>query len=267
MAEVKHYRHKKHYGQHFLHDSAIISYIVSSLNLSDDQHWIEIGPGGGVLTRQIYLKVASLTAIEVDKDLWPELEKLSSQSDNFELLKQDVLTIDWRNFKPKEPLFICGNLPYNISTPILFSLLTTPIKWAAMHFMLQKEVVARMVAKPGSKDYGRLSVMTQYFSNAQAGRIIRPGAFNPPPKVDSQLVDLRPYVEKPATASNQNLFANLVRLAFNQRRKMLRKVFKDKIPITAWPEVQLEATSRAEELSVGDFVRLANWCTNSSIII
>jgi 16S rRNA (adenine1518-N6/adenine1519-N6)-dimethyltransferase len=251
---------KKSLGQHFLHDPHVLARLVASIDPKLSQHIIEIGPGEGVLTALLLPHVARLDAIEFDRDLIPKLEANFGNNKHFHLHHQDALTIDYAKLAQQELIRIVGNLPYQISTPLLFYLLRFSNYIIDMHFLLQREVVARMVANPGSKDYGRLSIMTQYFCATEALFIVSPGAFYPPPKVVSQVIRLIHYQTLPYQAHDFKLFEQLVRDTFNMRRKQLKNSLAGYEITVDWESLNLSPTQRPEELTVADFVRLANHC-------
>lgn len=244
---------RKRFGQNFLHDRHIIHRIVESIQPESRPHLVEIGPGRGALTFPLLERAKQFTAIEIDRDLIALLKEQTPKP--FELIESDVLKVDFLKMAGSQKITVVGNLPYNISTPILFHLLEYRQVIDEMFFMLQKEVVERMAAEPGTKEYGRLSVMIQYFCEVDPLFLVPPGAFTPAPQVDSMIVYLKPYKTSPYGEIKEfKRFEEVVRLAFNQRRKTLRNSLKSLgilIPNT------LEA-KRPEELSVADFVSLAN---------
>ena len=254
---------RKRFGQNFLHDRHIIHQIVEAVRPESRAHVIEIGPGRGALTFPLLERSKQLTAIEIDWDL---AALLRERSPNLNLIVDDVLKIDLSLIPQslrdsslikgaKAPLTIVGNLPYNISTPILFHLLQYRDHIDEMFFMLQKEVVERMAAEPHTKDYGRLSVMIQYFCEVDPLFLVPPDAFTPAPKVESMVVRLKPYQTNPyGTLKDFKRFEEIVRLGFNQRRKTLRNALKAANIVL--PEAF--ASQRAEELSIQDWVELAN---------
>jgi 16S rRNA (adenine1518-N6/adenine1519-N6)-dimethyltransferase len=242
------------FGQHFLHDQNILRRIVSSIQPQSDDNMVEIGPGLGALTKNILPHVKKLTAIEIDQSLIPQLQETCEPLGNLTLLSQDVLTVDFTQFG--DNLRVIGNLPYNISSPILFHLLPHIDKIKDMHFLLQKEVVDRIVSKPGNKVYGRLSVMLQYFCEATLLFKVSPNAFSPPPKVLSAVLRLIP--KRPNTLPPVNLKALefIVKQAFSQRRKMLRNTLHPYITSEQLLSIDINPTTRAEQLSLADFSRL-----------
>jgi 16S rRNA (adenine1518-N6/adenine1519-N6)-dimethyltransferase len=251
---------RKRFGQHFLTDASLIEAIADAIDPRAGQPVVEIGPGLGALTRPVLQRCSRLTVIELDRDLaarlkvWPGLQ----------VIEADVLNVDWRAVQlqacshaaaPSDtPLRVVGNLPYNISTPILFHLLEAAACVQDQHFMLQSEVVDRMVAGPGSKTYGRLSVMLQWRYTLERVLDVPPQAFDPPPAVDSAVVRMQPLAV-PALA-DARLLSELVTVAFSQRRKLLRHTlgrWLDQKDFTGTFDTQ----RRAEEVPVSEFVELA----------
>ena len=221
---------------------------------------VEIGPGKGALTLPLLEKLGRLRVIELDRDLiTPLQEKAADIGGELILYNEDALRFDFAALAAETgPLRIVGNLPYNISTPLIFHLLDQSEQIIDMHFLLQKEVVERMAAAPGGKDYGRLSVMVQYHCQVERLFTVGPAAFRPRPKVDSAFVRLIPHREKPATANDPALLADLVRDAFNHRRKTLRKGLNGIVDETTFETAGIDPGKRPEQLSVAEFVRLAN---------
>lgn len=246
---------RKALGQHFLTDGNVLQKIVNAIACDSQYHHIEIGPGLGALTRLILPKVPELTVIEYDTHIIPELEKNCAPLDNLHIVQKDVLKVDFAALAQEKPLYVFGNLPYNISTPILFHLLNYLPQIVEMCFMLQEEVVDRMVAEPNSKTYGRLSVMLQYYYTMEKLFRVAPSAFRPPPKVYSAVVRLIPKPDLPA-AFNHQLFAEIVNRAFQQRRKTVHNSLKKLIMTETFISVGIDPNARAENLSVADFVRL-----------
>lgn len=247
---------KKHLGQHFLHDRHVIQKLIAAIQPKTDDAMVEIGPGRGALTFPLLAHLNKLYAIEFDRDLVPALQEHGGP--NLELIQSDVLKVDFRALARTigcSQLRIAGNLPYNISTPILFHLLQYKEVIQDMYFMLQKELVERIVAPPGSKTYGRLSVMVQIYCEAHALFTIPPGAFSPPPKVDSMILCLRPYVQPRFDIKDMAIFEQVVKLAFQARRKTLKNALKTLSSLTL-PEAL--CNKRAEELSPTDFVQISN---------
>ncbi|MGA2655540.1 MAG: 16S rRNA (adenine(1518)-N(6)/adenine(1519)-N(6))-dimethyltransferase RsmA [Gammaproteobacteria bacterium] len=250
---------RKRFGQNFLKDDYIISQIIACFAPRPDDHCVEIGPGLGALTIPLLKKIKHLDAIELDRDIIPILLEKSKAVGELNIHQADVLNFDFHTLiKKHEKLRVIGNLPYNISTPLIFHLLDQINIIQDMIFMLQQEVVDRMAAAPNSKTYGRLSVMVQYHCEVEGLFTIPPEAFDPAPKVYSKLVRLVPYEQKPFVAVDKNLFAEIVREAFNHRRKTIRNSLKHLVSDEIFAELNISPLSRAENLSVCDYVHLAN---------
>jgi 16S rRNA (adenine1518-N6/adenine1519-N6)-dimethyltransferase len=254
---------RKRFGQNFLSSPGVIANIVLAINPQADDCMVEIGPGLGAMTVPLMAALKHLHVVEIDRDLITRLKENHSP-DKLTIHAGDALEFDFGSLAEKN-LRIVGNLPYNISTPILFHLSKFAAQVKDMHFMLQKEVVDRMVAEPGGSEFGRLSVMLQYRYDMDRLFIVPPGAFVPAPKVDSAIVRMIPRPAAALTATDERLFGDVVTAAFSQRRKMLRNTLKGIIS-----EAQLEAlgiapTARAETLPVSDYVRIANTLVSASV--
>jgi 16S rRNA (adenine1518-N6/adenine1519-N6)-dimethyltransferase len=262
---------KKRFGQNFLIDNTIINRIVDCIHPQSDDLMVEIGPGLGAMTRPLLARLNQLNVIELDRDIIPKLIKNcvfsdASNKDKLVVHEIDVLKFDFAEFHAQQSadresgaekkLRIVGNLPYNISTPVLFHLLDYRQVIQDMHFMLQKEVVDRIVASPGNKHYGRLSVMIQAFCDAQALFEVPPHAFSPAPKVDSAILRLQPNAQFEQQISDSSLFETLVRQAFSQRRKTLKNTLKNLCLVEQIEKAGLLSSQRAEELTISDFVNL-----------
>ncbi len=250
---------RKRFGQHFLHDNNVLDKIVMAVAPKPEDALVEIGPGLGALTKKILPKCQRLDVIELDRDVIPHLVKECQDLGELIVHNVDVLKFDLQQLiSDKNKLRIIGNLPYNISTPILFHLLGYKSHIQDMYFMLQKEVVERMVAQPGTKIYGRLSVMLQYHCEAQTLFFVKPQSFNPPPKVDSAVIYIKPRASISLSANNLEKFSEIVRTAFNQRRKMLRKSLHDLITAEQLQALGIDPQRRPETLSVDEFVTISN---------
>lgn len=250
---------RKRFGQHFLHDKQIIQQLVDTISPMPGQHLIEIGPGQGALTVPILRIVQQLDVVELDWDLIPALKTRCLGKGALIVHQADALEFDFTSvLHANERLRVIGNLPYNISTPLIFHLLTFAPHILDMHFMLQKEVVDRLAATPNSQHYGRLSIMAQYHCNVVGLFHVPPRAFYPPPQVESRIVRLIPYPIIPHPATNYQHFAELVKTAFSHRRKTLRNSLKTMLTDAHWERSQIDSQRRAEELSVADYVRLSN---------
>ena len=255
------YRHRarKRFGQNFLVDDQIIARIVAAVAPRPDDTVAEIGPGQGAITGPLLATGCQLNAVELDYDLAALLTEKFATQYNFHLHQGDALNFDFAALATGErPLRVVGNLPYNISTPLLFHLLRFITHIADMHFMLQKEVVQRMAAEPATKAYGRLSVILQYYCHVDYLFTVPPGAFRPAPKVESAIVRLIPRREPAVRANNETFFQALVKTVFQQRRKTLRNNLKQ-MPVTVEPEAtSIDLSRRPETLAVAEFVTLAN---------
>ena len=258
---------RKRFGQNFLHDASIIRQIVDSIRLERDDNLLEIGPGMGALTEPLLSEVDAMTVVELDRDLADSLRiRIGANSHpNFTIIKANAMHVDYRELYSEEKgkLRVVGNLPYNISTPILFHLLEFADVIEDMHFMLQKEVVERITAEVGSKIYGRLSIIMQYYCDTDYLLTVPRGAFNPPPKVTSAVFRLTPHVTKPVVAEDEEHFGIVVRETFNHRRKTLRAIFKQSTLLPTLSEedfaaCEIDPQARPETLTVSDFVTLSN---------
>ena len=252
-----HHKPRKRFGQHFLSDESILQEMQRAIAPQPDDHLIEIGPGLGVLTRQLVHHVARYDAIEIDRDLIPVLKEAFGHHANFTLHSQDVLTVDWFQFADNQKPRIVGNLPYNISTPLIFALFDAIDVVEDMHFLLQKEVGLRLAAGVGSSNYGRLSVMAQYFCEVELLFEVDPDAFTPPPKVDSIFIRMLPRPVSERQAENLKVLAMVVATAFNQRRKTLRNSLRNLIDVEQLIELSIDPKKRAQDLSVAEFIQIA----------
>jgi 16S rRNA (adenine1518-N6/adenine1519-N6)-dimethyltransferase len=251
---MAHHIARKRFGQHFLSDTAVIDAIVRAIDPRPGQPLVEIGPGLGAMTDPLVARSGALTVVELDRDLAARLRKRPELT----VVESDVLQVDFRALAAERatqgPLRVVGNLPYNISSPILFHLLPAADVVLDQHFMLQKEVVDRMAAAPGCKDYGRLSVMLQWRYQVESLFDVPPEAFEPPPRVDSSIVRMLPWPQP--VALDAALLEELVAVAFSQRRKLLRHT------LGRWLEQRgfggnFDVQRRAEEVPVAEFVALA----------
>jgi 16S rRNA (adenine1518-N6/adenine1519-N6)-dimethyltransferase len=254
---------KKHLGQNFLHDKGVIEKIVQAIDPKPGDVLVEIGPGQGALTFPLLKRHGEVTAIEFDRDLHAPLQAAAREHGRLHLIEGDVLGVDItalaaRAGDARGQIRLAGNLPYNLSSPILFHALDHAAAIRDMHFMLQKEVVERMAAGPGSKVYGRLSVMLQAYCAVTPLFVVPPGAFRPAPKVDSAVVRLVPKPAERIEVVDRATFANVVRVAFGQRRKTLRNALQGVADTAAIEAAGLRPDARAEQVEVAGFVRLAN---------
>ncbi len=256
---MKKHQPRKRFGQNFLHDPGVIRRIVGAIGPRPGQHLVEIGPGQGALTEPLLEALGELDVVELDRDLIPLLEQRFARLGELRIHSADALRFDFTSLvKGEEKLRIVGNLPYNISTPLIFHLLSQREVIDDMYFMLQKEVVDRLTARPGDKAWGRLGVMTQYHCEAEKLFNVGPGAFNPPPKVDSAIVRLQPHEKLPVTVKDEKVFANLVTQLFSARRKTLRAILKKQLSSEQIESVGIDPQLRPERLSLADFARLAD---------
>lgn len=252
------HRAKKQLGQHFLGDVGIIDRIVRAIDPQPGDRIVEIGPGQGALTIPLLKRHGALTVIEFDRDLLPGLDRIRETHGALDVVNADVLTVDLTALAGDAPMRLVGNLPYNISSPILFHALEHAAAIRDMHFMLQKEVVDRMAAGPGSKVYGRLSVMLQAFAKVTPLFGVPPGAFRPPPKVDSAVVRMVPRPPAEIGVEDASAFSQLVKAAFSQRRKTLRNALSAIADAEHIEACGVDPGARAEAVSVSDFVALGN---------
>jgi len=249
---------RKRFGQNFLIDPQVIADIVNAVAPKRDDCVVEIGPGLGALTDPLLKRLDHLHVIEIDRDIIARLKKHYS-TEQISIHSGDALEFDFLSLgADRGNLHVVGNLPYNISTPLLFHLAGFADLVYDMHFMLQKEVVERMVAEPGTSDFGRLSVMLQYRFVMDWLLDVPPESFDPAPKVDSAVVRLIPRPKEELAAKDEMRFATLVSAAFAQRRKMLRNNLKGILDDAGFERLGIAPTARAEDLSVDDYVRMSN---------
>ncbi|MDY0205552.1 MAG: 16S rRNA (adenine(1518)-N(6)/adenine(1519)-N(6))-dimethyltransferase RsmA [Pseudomonas sp.] len=259
MSQIYQHRARKRFGQNFLHDSGVIDRIIRAISPHEGDRLLEIGPGQGALTEGLVSSAAQLDVIEIDLDLVTILKGKFALAKNFTLHEGDALKFDFARLDPApSSLRVVGNLPYNISTPLIFHLLNNAHLVRDMHFMLQKEVVQRMAAKPGGGDWGRLSIMVQYHCRVEHLFNVGPGSFSPPPKVDSAIVRLTPHAELPHQAKDVRALDRIVREAFNQRRKTLRNTLKNVLSAEEIEAAGVDGSLRPEQLDMAAFVRLAD---------
>ncbi len=249
---------KKSLGQHFLHERGVVDKLVMAIDPRPGDRIVEIGPGQGALTFPLLDRHGALTAIEFDRDLLEPLTAAATSHGELTLINSDVMNVDFTALAGGTPFRLVGNLPYNLSSPILFHALDHAAVVRDMHFMLQKEVVDRMAAGPGSKVYGRLSVMLQAYCTVTALFMVGPGAFRPPPKVDSAVVRLVPHPPGQVGIDDPRRFADIVRAAFGQRRKTLRNALSSVCTADEIVRAGVDPQNRAEQLAVADFIALSN---------
>lgn len=249
------HRARKRFGQNFLHDRHWIERIAKAVNATEGDDIVEIGPGQAALTRELIACAGKVRAVEIDRDLAAWLKETFPES--LSLIEADALTLDWTQVAKNDNLRVVGNLPYNISSPLLFKLLEAADHVKDQHFMLQKEVVDRMVAQHGSKTYGRLSVMLQWRYRMQKLFDVPPGAFNPPPKVMSSVVRMIPKAKEEVPSVDFELFSSVVANAFSQRRKTIRNALSALLSAEEIAACDVDPGARAEALPLAAFVRLA----------
>lgn len=248
---------RKRFGQNFLQNQAVIEAILQAIHLQPDDNLLEIGPGLGALTQPLLQRLNSLKAIEIDWDLQRHVQSLPGAAEKLHLIAADALKVDYDQFG--DHLRIVGNLPYNVSTPLLFHLLRFVSRIRDMHFMLQKEVVERLAASPGTKRYGRLSVMIQYYCQADYVFTVPPTAFFPEPKVESAIVRLTPYPVSPHPTVSEKVLERLVAQSFSMRRKTLANNLKNQMDITELAALGIDAKKRPEQITVAEYVQIAKF--------
>jgi 16S rRNA (adenine1518-N6/adenine1519-N6)-dimethyltransferase len=251
---------RKRFGQNFLQSRHVIEDILRAINPQADDNMLEIGPGLGALTEPLLRRLNHLTAVEIDTDLQKYWSELPLAQGKLNLIPADALTVDYSQFGAK--LRVIGNLPYNISTPLLIHLLHFAPVIEDMHFMLQKEVVERIAAQPGTKDYGRLTVMLQYHCDVDYLFNVPPEAFDPQPKVDSAVVRLVPHRESPFEKVAVEHLERLVASAFAMRRKTLNNNLKGIISAEQLNDLGIDGGKRPEQISVTEYVQLAKFVSN-----
>lgn len=280
----KPHKARKRFGQNFLHDEGVIQQIIRAIHPALEDRLVEIGPGLAAITTPILLlpEVTHLDAVEIDRDLADRLIARFNRSGKFTLHQGDALKFDFAALLPtskeedvlteakvvkSHKLRIFGNLPYNISTPLIFHLLKYYTHIQDMHFMLQKEVVDRLTANPGNKDYGRLTIMTQYYCQASALFDIDPHSFTPAPKVTSTFVRLIPHKTLPHPVQDMSFLQTITTAAFNQRRKTISNSLKPYLSANDFEKLEIIPSDRPEVLSLKDFVSIANYLSESGKLI
>ena len=246
---------KKRFGQNFLSDSDVVSACIAAIHPLQNDSMVEIGPGLGALTKPLLNILNHLHVVELDRDIVQWMQR-QYPADKITIHNMDALKFD---FSSLGTIRVVGNLPYNISTPLLFHLLDKAENITDMHFMLQKEVVERMVAVPSTAAYGRLSVMLQYRVHMEYLITVPPEAFEPAPKVESAFVRLIPHQQLPHVAKDEALFAKVVTAAFGQRRKTLRNTLKGMVDDAGFSTLGIDSQLRAENLAMAQFVAIANY--------
>ena len=252
---MSHHQARKRFGQNFLNDAQVIQNIVDLIDPQEAWSLVEIGPGLGALTTPLLARTTHLDVVELDRDLVARLQADYADNTHISIHEADALKFDFTRLAGDKPLQIVGNLPYNISSPLLFHLLTQHHVIADMVFMLQKEVVDRIVADAGNKTYGRLSVMLQYYCEVEALMTIQPESFTPTPKVESAMIRLRPRQNLDEKV-DVNMLRKVVTQSFAQRRKTLRNNLKGLLSAEQIKAVNIDPSTRPEQLNVADFVRL-----------
>ncbi|MDC9720020.1 MAG: 16S rRNA (adenine(1518)-N(6)/adenine(1519)-N(6))-dimethyltransferase RsmA [Gammaproteobacteria bacterium] len=259
----KKHQARKRFGQNFLQDQGIIRHIVACIRPKPKQNIVEIGPGLGAITEHLLAAAGHLDVVELDRDLLPHLRiSFASYGANLRIHEADALKFDFKSLSTHaKSLRIVGNLPYNISTPLIFHLLEQADCIEDMHFMLQKEVVLRLAAGAGTNNYGRLSIMAQYYCRVDHLFEVPPEAFDPRPKVDSAIVRMAPYAKLPHVANDFKHFEQLVKSGFAQRRKTLRNNLKGIANDEQLQSLGIDPSIRPERLTVANFVAISNLLT------
>ncbi len=252
-------RPRKRFGQHFLTDESVLQKIVTMIAPSTDDHMVEIGPGQGAMTAYLLPHVKRLDLIEIDRDLVRYLQQHFAGQSHLHIHESDVLKFDFASLDLEGAKFrVVGNLPYNISTPLLFKLFAAKAHIHDMVFMLQKEVVERLAAEVGAKNYGRLSVMAQYHCRNEFLFSVPPTAFHPPPKVESAVLHMQPQHQPSYQLANTQHFEHIVQEAFSHRRKTIHNALKKLIEPGVFAQLDIDPKRRPQELSVQDYVNIAN---------
>ena len=260
MVNPQPHKARKRFGQNFLTDDNIIRRIVQSIRPRAEDNIVEIGPGKGAITALLLAECPKLNVVELDKDLIPVLlSRFIADYPGFKIHQQDALKFDFSQLTDADSkLRVVGNLPYNISTPLIFHLLSFTGCVKDMHFMLQNEVVNRMTAQPGQKAYGRLSVMVQYFCETEKLFDVPPDAFDPKPKVDSAIIRLQPHRSLPHPAADVRVLEKLVNVAFQQRRKTIRNALKQLVDPELLEQLPVDLKLRPENISLEEFVTISD---------
>lgn len=250
---------RRRFGQNFLQDTSVLHHIIDVIDPKKDDHLVEIGPGQGALTQALLNKTDRLDVVELDRDLIPQLQEMFKDTDTLHIHSGDALKFNFCDLAThSEKLRIVGNLPYNISTPLMFHLLGQTSCIEDMHFMLQKEVADRLAAQPGTAAYGRLSLMIQYRCGVERLFIVHPRSFKPIPKVDSAFVRLVPHGHPPVKVTDEDTLRLVITQAFSQRRKTLRNTLKKLLSVEEITALDIDPGLRAEALTLGQFAALSN---------
>ncbi len=257
MAKPVTHRPRKRFGQNFLHDQGVLQKIDQAIRPKAGEQIVEIGPGLGALSQFLIDGCGQIDAVEIDRDL---IEPLKNRfGEKISIHNVDALKFDFCALAPTDKkLRVIGNLPYNISTPLMFRLFAQKECIKDMHFMLQQEVVERLVAAPGTKNYGRLSIMAQYYCQTESLFHVPPGAFNPPPKVHSAIIRLTPHSRPQVEVKDLQQFEGVIRQAFSQRRKTIRNTLKKFITAEQLTELGIDPTIRPEQLNIEQFAKISN---------
>ena len=261
---------RKKYGQNFLIDESVLEGIIDTAEITKDDFVLEIGPGIGTLTQYLATYAGRVCAVEIDRALLPILEDTLNGWDNVTVLNADILKTDIRAIAEKEnggnPLKLCANLPYYITTPILMGLFESGAPFSQLTVMVQKEVAERMIAEPGSKTYGALSLAVRYYTNPEISFIVEPESFMPRPKVESAIVHMKRHSTPPVSVKDEKMLFDVIRASFNERRKTLQNGIANYAGFSyskeqvgeALDKCGLERTVRGEKLSLEEFARLAD---------
>ena len=247
---------KKKLGQHFLNDKNIINKIIQNINPSPNDYFLEIGPGNGAITLPLSNKIKHLTIVEKDKRLIPVLINKLSKNKTVKIINEDILRFNFQK-EIKNNIRVIGNLPYNISTEIIFKILEISKKIKDIHFMMQKEVVCRMIAKPGSKEYGRLSIMTQVYFDVKKLFDISPNVFFPKPKVVSSYICLVPKLLSFENDIHEKKFKKIVTAAFIGRRKMIKSSLRDIVKKSDLLKLNIDSNQRPEKMTIQNFLMIS----------
>ena len=250
---------RKRFGQNFLHDENVIRKIVDAISAVEGDHLLEIGPGLGALTKELAKTGATIHCVELDADLAKSLRTEFQEYDSIKIIEGDALKFDLSSIATeKRPLRVIGNLPYNISTPIIFHLLKNSELIRDMTFMLQLEVIQRMISKVGKRNYGRLSLMVQYYCEVEHLFNVASSAFSPKPKVVSALVRLKPHNSTSIRAKDSDCLQTVIRTAFNQRRKTLRNSLRTIIPEALLDRIAINKNLRPQDITLNEYVEISN---------
>jgi 16S rRNA (adenine1518-N6/adenine1519-N6)-dimethyltransferase len=254
---------RKRFGQNFLHDENVIRKIVDSISAVEGDHLLEIGPGLGALTKELAKTGATIHCVELDADLAKSLRTEFQEYDSIKIIEGDALKFDLSSIATeKRPLRVIGNLPYNISTPIIFHLLKNSELIRDMTFMLQLEVIQRMISKVGKRNYGRLSLMVQYYCQVEHLFNVPSSAFSPKPRVVSALARLKPHSSTSIRAKDSDCLQTVVRTAFNQRRKTLRNSLRTIIPEALLDRIAINKNLRPQDITLNEYVEISNAICN-----